>query len=237
MKKNLLILITCTFFLACGSDNGPAAGGKPEEIVGGNEFTASVLRINLSNSQPLSQGDARTLIQANFTRINKVEVGMRWKEVAQRILKSGDSQKYCYEKSESEFEIIEILPAGSATSTNKAAIKLREVGKSTALEGDGCTEEIGKEVAFGPYEYEREDDSVDTTVDSIMAEFSQLENPRAGMLEGRIAYSASITFEGVTYNFIDFVDQPNVVGTYVLHYQTRHAGKVFQNVSQTIPLN
>lgn len=70
-----------------------------------------------------------------------------------------------------------------------------------------------------------------------MAEFSQLENPREGMLEGRIAYSASITFEGVTYNFIDFVDQPNVVGTYVLHYQTRHAGKVFQNVSQTIPLN
>lgn len=236
MKSKLLIALTAILLIGCGKDSKSPAG-TPKEIVGGNEFTANATSISLQGSRNLTMGEARSILEANFAAITRVEVGMKWKEVSQRLIKSSSADSYCYEKSESTYEIIQILPAGTSSTIEGEAIKVSESGKRTAIEGDNCYDEIGKEVAFGPYEYDMEDHASGETVDSMMDGFSQLGGISVGTLNGRTAFKGSISFEGVNYTFVDYADQPTIVGTYIVHYQQEHGGKLYQNVTQITPIN
>lgn len=236
MKVSIALAIACVLLASCGSDKTPATG-KPQEIIGRDDFSARIINTSLTSARDLSESEARTILTNNFDSIVRTDVGMKWKEISQRLIKDPNTDKYCYEKSETEYKILEVLPAGTATNIQGDALKVEVSGKTIAIEGDDCTNTLGEEVAFGPYSYEMENWASSETVDSMMQGFNQISDIKIGTVNGKEAMKGSIVVDGITYNFVDYVDQPTIAGTYITHYQENHLGKVFQIFSNSILQN
>ncbi|MCR9206456.1 MAG: hypothetical protein NXH75_17875, partial [Halobacteriovoraceae bacterium] len=75
------------------------------------------------------------------------------------------------------------------------------------------------------------------TVDSMMQGFDQIPNLKIGTVNGKEAMQGSVLVDGVTYNFVDYVDQPTITGTFITHYQETHLGKTFQIFSNSVLQN
>lgn len=231
MKSLVSLIVVALFFSSCGNDSPAGGNGSETPIVGGSDLVNGAISANLTNARPLDKAEARVLIENNFAAITRYEVGMKWRESAQRLLK-GEDNGYCYSKSIVDYEILEVLPAGTAANVEGDALKVRTLTKYTALEGDLCSGEIGEEEEYTS-EYEMENWAASETVDSMLENFDLLQSLQVGLYQGKTAIKATVSYEGINFNFVDFIDQPSIVGTHITHYQENFAGKTFQIVSKS----
>jgi len=231
MKNVFAILSISLLIVGCGSDTPIGAGGTPPASGDGLAITA-----NFSNGRALSKAEAKSLMTQNFATITRYEVGMKWREESKQLNKSDDGQSYCYSQYVIEYEITQILPAGSATNVQGDALMVKTKNEITPLEGELCTGELGVADEYES-EYEMENWAASETVDSLLDGFERLQNIQIGTFENRETVKGTVVFEGKTITFLDFIDQPSLVGSRFSHFVESFAGKSFEIVTQGFLLN
>lgn|GEM_PF-6756399 len=231
MKTTLFAALLITLF-SCGKNDPPT--GKPSPIIGGNSFIEEITTASLTNGRTLTQSEAKTIMTDNFDAITKVEVGMKWRETSQALFMTSqnDDSKYCYQKTETETEILEILPVGTAQNIEGDAIKVESNTKITFIEGNDCSGDIGTTESFGPNTYEMENHTTTMSPEEEVQGFDQFDSIQVGTYNNRQAMKASITFDGTQYHALDYFDNPSIVGAFMVHHTQTHNGKTFINASK-----